>query len=310
MSLLRRCVATAAAAAGAGERAGEVQRVYALHRRGGRERARRRDGRGRERARTGGSTQRAAPFALLSASSSPAPPLCKNLPRCSPARREGGHAAAARAPRTYVCLAPPPPTEFACCTLSARRTATADRTGPPAPPANASLQNSRPCVRVSASAVRPRLFACRSVFAELASLTPSLQLQRHGWRPTRCCSLSSLQRVRRKLRSSHSLSFSRSPSSRQANRYPSDPHYLDGVLGIEGLWTLADSSQFRVKVGGGGGRTLYSTLLHIAALGGYESTVFAKRSPRAEFSTHCGRPRCSCTFSQGHRERDRQFVEW
>ena len=59
--------------------------------------------------------------------------------------------------------------------------------GPSARSAEASLQNSRPSVRR-----RSRLLACRSVFAELASLTPSLQLQRHGWRPTRCCSLSSL----------------------------------------------------------------------------------------------------------------------
>ena len=65
----------------------------------------------------------------------------------------------------YVCLAPP--TEFACCTLSAARRRApmaADPTGPPALPAVASLQNSRP----TRPSERSRLFACRSVFAELA----------------------------------------------------------------------------------------------------------------------------------------------
>ena len=78
------------------------------------------------------SARRRSLFCPLLLPSPPPPPLCKNLPRCSPARREGGHAAAARAPRTFVCLAPPP-TEFACCTLSARRTAAAP-TGRPVRP--------------------------------------------------------------------------------------------------------------------------------------------------------------------------------
>ena len=67
----------------------------------------------------------------------------------------------------------------------------------------------------------------------------------------------------------------------------------------------SDSSQFRVRVGGRGsggrsGRTLYATLLHIAALRGYESTVFAKRSPRAEFSPSIVVVHAAVALLQGH----------
>ena len=135
---------------------------------------------------------------------------------------------------------------------------------------------------------RPRLLACRSVFAELA----------------RCCSLSSLQRVRRKsLFLSHP--FLALLTRCDAIHYLSESyHSLGGPLRMRGSLDPSQKiprlSPVSRRGGNGNGRTLYSTLLHIAALGGYESTVFAKRSPRAEFSVSHRRRRChcSCTFAR------------
>ena len=135
---------------------------------------------------------------------------------------------------------------------------------------------------------RLRLLSCRSVFAELA----------------RCCSLSSLQRVRRKsLFLSHP--FLALLTRCDAIHYLSESyHSLGGPLRVRGSLDPSHKiprlSPVSRRGGNGSGRTLYSTLLHIAALGGYESTVFAKRSPRAEFSVSHRRRRChcSCTFAR------------
>ena len=211
------------------------------------------------------------------------PPLCKNLPRCS--CRRARHGADGRG-RTM-------------CVSSWRRRRSSSRAALCPPPDGPRTRPVRPPARPTQACkildrrggrrrLRPRLLACRSVFAELA----------------RCCSLSSLQRVRRKsLFLSHP--FLALLTHCDAIHYLSESyHSLGGPLRMRGSLDPSQKiprlSPISRRGGNGNGRTLYSTLLHIAALGGYESTVFAKRSPRAEFSVSHRRRRChcSCTFAR------------
>ena len=157
-----------------GAAAGEVQRIYAL-------RHRRRRG-GKEGGETDGWRRCAAPFALLSASSSLALLLRRRCAKTCRGVRAGGRATVRTdADARCVCLAGAADDRVRVLHFVRRQTGHGPDpyARPPGRPTQACKILDR---RGGRRRLRPRLLACRSVFAELA----------------RCCSLSSLQRVRRK----------------------------------------------------------------------------------------------------------------